>query len=553
MYRDHEEYIESLNLMDLTIKANCNIYNYSLQKKDNGNVSFKSNLGCVSGFMNLAQNNAAFSTGVVDIAGMVAPRTAIDAQRNEHAGAETFRREIMGTLVNNVAPGIFALGIAAAMKPFMKMQTTIWANSETMDLLKEAWDKSGDTKEYVKNVLSGVKGLDGDKWTDLKMSVEKQDILINKMTDLIKINRDTVSEKGIIAQLKSKIKTYNDIKKGRKEVEALIGEQIKARNNIKISLNGSTKEPLETSLEHLVRDMRDMGEHIFTKAVNKGINIDTAISRLKKVNVTKSAGTLGILCVVDFCVQYVNRKITNKKTGKKGFVGYKDFENGDCELKDSNRKRNLNIGKALGVAALVGLNAVFIGRKNLVKKLEFKNAFANLNQIRLLFSAAVAGRIVAADDSNELRETSTRDFFSYFNWLVLGGIVAKGVAGKSDSTLLNNKDEGYKDRKGLDKICHWIQDISIKSHSEVLDINSGKLNNEVKVKLGILNKSIGAGLVYSTIVLGIGIPILNILLTNKKRDEELAALKLNTAPVLVKNKYTYKEKLNNQLFAAFIK
>jgi len=539
--------------MNMLVKTNLNINNNSLQKKNRNNVSFNCGAGFVSGFMNLAQNNAAFSTGVVDVVGMVVPRTAIDAQRNKHASTETFRRESMGTLTNNILPGFFAFGIAAAMQPFMKIQTKVWANSETMDLLKEAWDKSeNNTQKYVKNVLHGIEGLDGEKWNSLtNMSAEKRDKLVKKMTDLIEVEPDTTSNKGIMA----KIKSYKEAKKGLKEVESLIGEEIKARNNIKVSWNDSTKKPLETSLEHLVRDIRDMGKHVFTQTVNKEISIDTAISRLKKVNITKSAGTLGILCAVDFGVQYINRKITNKKTGKKGFVGYKDFENGDCELKDSERKRNLNIGKLIGVAALVGLNAVFIGRKNLLKKLEFKNAFANLNQIRLLYSTTVAGRIIASDDSNELRETCTRDFFSYLNWLVLGDFVTKSIAGKLDPTLLNNKDKEYKDRKGFDKVCHWVQDVSIKTHSEVLDIASGELNGDIKTKHSSLNKAIGAGLVYSTLVLGIGIPVLNMILTNKKRDEELAARNLTatTAPRSTNNTLTTKNKVNNQLFAAFVK
>jgi len=556
MYRDHAENIESLNIMELPINTNTN---YPLQNKNRKTVSFKGPFPfyTTSGFMNLAQNNAAFSTGVVDIFGMVAPRTAIDSNRNEHAGVETFRREIMGTIVNNVSPGFLALGIAALMHPVMKVNAKIWANSETADLLKEAWSSTENnelkTENYVKNVFSRIKGLEGSEWKSY--TEEKWKSLPEKIK-----NEYGNPVEEMVKLINNKNLSKTDYNRSIEKVQNAIGTTVKSRKNINVSWNDTTKKPLETSIEHLIRDMRDVGEHIFIKSKTPEA-IDTAISKLKKVNFTKSFGALAVLCTVDFVTQYVNRKMTSKKTGKKGFVGYKDFENGDCELKDSNKKRNLNIAKAVGVAALIGLNAVFIGRKNLVRKLEFKNAYANLNQIRLLFSSAVAGRIVASDDGNELRETCTRDFFSYFNWLVLGDFVTKGAIWFSDKdrSLINfnkiSKDDLEKIKNPFKKFWRWSQDISIKTHSEVLDLErSGTINSTEKAaKLKVLNKSIGAGLVYSTIVLGIGIPVLNILLTNKKRNQELAAQKLNITPIAVKNKLTNKNNVNDQLFSAFIK
>jgi len=479
--------------------------------------------------------NPAFSTGLTDVVGMVTPRTAIDAHRNKFAAIETFRREISGTINNNVLPGFVAFAVAAAIQPAMKVKTTIWANSETMDVLNAAWDSAKDengkkTEDYVRKVFCSIEGRDGEKWN--KFSQENWDELLNKIKDDKNIHL-TDPVKKMTELIKNPDLSRKQVKEGLKEVQDSIGAVIKAREDIKVNVD---KKELNTTLEYLVRDTRDMGVHVFNKYAGKesGMTINKAISRLKTSNKIKAAIPLAILCTLDFSTQYLNRKKTNKDTGRKGFVGYADFGHNDCEVKDPKEKEKLKLRKLMGLGALVGLNLLFMG-----KKLEFKNIYPSLDQIKLLYSTTVAGRIVASDDKNELRETCTRDFFSYLNWLVLGNFVTKGIVWSKDTnkSMFNfgtrkDKQITYKsihdETNPLRRFWDWSHGTSIKTHSEILDMERSKTIDAVSKakKLKLLNTAIGAGLVYSTVMLGIGVPILNMYLTNKKRTQELAAQKL---------------------------
>jgi hypothetical protein len=545
--------------MDFKVNSNSSLSNFKSDKKT-GDVSFKNGyaLAPVSQFMNLAANSDAFNTTVLDMVGMVIPRTFIDSKRNEHAKLETFRREIMGTLTNCLSPGLVAFAVGVLAQPLLKMETKMLANDDTIEVLEEAWKNAekidGDrTKNYVKNVLNGISGLDGDKnW--------------NKLAN--KINSEKADEQ-IVSKMVKLIENKND-KKVLKEIENSIGELIQARKTIKVSFkdsNGKDKE-INTMLEHLLRDMRDMGEHIFKKF--NGDELKTAIQKTKKLNNTKALTALGLIGTVDLVTQFANRRMTSKETGKKGFVGYKDYKDCNISNDDPKKKTNLLIKKGLAMVALGILAKGTIklgpekGLSNKLKELQFQKMFPTMNQIKILYTATVAGRFLAAEDSNEFRESVTRDFFSYINWLVLGNIVTKAIVWKNNKDLINIKqDSEYipKDASRLEKLksdnkklWNWIQNTEVKTHHEVLDLvgtekNGIKYTEEiVNKKIKSLNKATGAGLLYSTVMLGIGIPIINIFLTDKRRKEQLAALKINHCKTTI-----HERKYDNQLFAAFIK
>ena len=115
---------------------------------------------------------------------------------------------------------------------------------------------------------------------------------------------------------------------------------------------------------------------------------------------------------------------------------------------------------------------------------------------------------MAADSETELRESVTRDYFGFLNWLVLGGFAAKGVANifdKKQENLFNISKEG----KG---IKHWLNDISLKTHAEI----AAKGKEFAKKNIWKLNVAHIAGLAYSTVALGIILPLINIKMANRK-------------------------------------
>ena len=148
-------------------------------------------------------------------------------------------------------------------------------------------------------------------------------------------------------------------------------------------------------------------------------------------------------------------------------------------------------------------------RKDIIKKLEFNGAATGGNAIKTIYGTLILGRIFAAKDSTELRETNVRDYLGFLSWLVLGGFVAKGVGQLLDpkkKVLFNIAKEG----KG---IKHWLKDLSLKSHKEII-----AQGGNVKQNLRKLNIAQLSGIAYSAIMLGVLLPKLNIWMTKHKSE-----------------------------------
>ena len=147
--------------------------------------------------------------------------------------------------------------------------------------------------------------------------------------------------------------------------------------------------------------------------------------------------------------------------------------------------------------------------KDFIKKLEFTGPVTSGNAIKTVYASTLIGRFLASDNKDELRETVTRDYLGFLNWLVLGGFAAKGIANildKNRENLFNISKEG----KGLK---YWLNDLSLKSQNEI----ASKGRDFARKNMWKLNAAQIGGLAYSTIALGILLPKLNILITNKKQ------------------------------------
>ena len=163
------------------------------------------------------------------------------------------------------------------------------------------------------------------------------------------------------------------------------------------------------------------------------------------------------------------------------------------------------------IAMVVGVMKVK-NPKDFVKKLEFTGPVTSGNAIKTVYASTIVGRFLAADNTTELRESVTRDYFGFLNWLVFGGFAAKGVANlldKDRKNLFNVTKEG----KGLK---HWLNDLNLKTHAEI----AAKGKDFAKKNIWKLNAAHVAGLAYSAITLGILLPMINDKMTKYKARKE---------------------------------
>ncbi len=464
----------------------------------------------------------------IDLFAMVGPRTYVDTkERNKYAGAETFFREFTGTLIVCLSASLFAKGIAKVadklIKPHVKINPNSWFSKDSVTLLKHAWEKSkNNTKTFVSNVLDGVSGRDGKKINEYK-NIDWENVKWVDEQRWDNISWDNPKYSGIHHKLKSEENISNTItelienktitKKDKKNLLTIVGSRVVnalGANSVGVNVEGKT---LSTNIPNLLRDTVDMGKDVFT---NKTVNTNEAIDKINKINNIKSIGALSLASTLGLTNQYINRKITEKRTGTKGFVGDKNYNDNV-----KNKAQNKDNSKQLLAEKLImsaGMAAMALGvmkvksPKDFVKKLEFTGPVTSGNAIKTVYASTLIGRFMASDSQDELRETSTRDYLGFLNWLVFGGFASKGVANLLDRKRKNLFNE-HKEGKG---IRHWLNDLSLKSHNEI----ASKGADFAKKNMWKINVAQGAGLAYSTIALGVLLPKLNIFITNRKQKND---------------------------------
>jgi len=517
------------NSMDLTI----NKYTYNRTNQKNYTApQFRGAMdGVLTGALRALDTNEMANAVLIDLGAMVGPRTYYDAtHRNKDAGFETFFREISGTFINCLSAGLLAFGISNLITnkimPEVELRPNTWFSEDSVKTLHKAWQISGNnTQNYVKTVFDNMSGKDGTQinkfseinWKKVKWVDENawkyitwQDEKYKNVTEVLKTKEgfvntmtDIINDKTITKQDKNNIL---------KIAEARLTNALGANRDLTVNINGRT---WNEKLQIILRDTYDMGKDIFT---NKNIDIDKALQKIAKVNKIKIFGALTGASVLGLTNQYINRKMTEKRTGKKGFVGDVDYANkttAKIPAENKNRDKCLFIKK---LAASIGMVAMVIGvmkvksPKDFVKKLQFTGPVTSGNAIKTVYAANIVGRFMAADNDTELRESVTRDYFGFLNWLVFGGFAAKGVA-----NLLDRKKENLfnisKPGKGLK---HWLNDVNLKTHAEI----AAKGTAFARKNLWKLNAAHISGLLYSGITLGYLLPMINAKLTKAKAQKQ---------------------------------
>lgn len=516
------------------------------RRGDDGGIMFKGALdGLITQSLVTIDTNPMVNAALVDVFSMVIPRTYVDTkERNEYAGAETFFREITGTFIMCFSSGLLAKGISHLYNKFVNPEVQVnpnsWVSNDSLDLLNHSWKKNNNSEKYVADVLTNLSGIEGQKvltWQD----IDWKNVEWHDDSKWNKLQWKDTKFKGVQHKLKDSdaiIKTFAQVLDGNVDikdakqllqiVEHRVTNALKVGNSVDVKLDD---KKLSTSLHNLLRDTYDLGKNVFK---NKNINIEASINKLTKMNKVKTLGALSVASILGLTNQYINRWITKKRTGTDAFVGdidyiqYEDtsfaggkdkskkatsFKKSDDSQKGS--KAGLWAWKLLASGGIVAL-AAFVMRiknpKDFVKKLEFTSAITSGNAIKTVYTATLAGRFLAAENKTELRESATRDYLGFLNWLVFGGFVSKGVANlldKEKKNLFNihKKGEGVK---------HWLNDISLKSHAEI----AAKGEKFAKKNIQKLNLAHISGLAYSTITLGILLPMLNIAVTKHKYGKE---------------------------------
>lgn len=509
--------------------------NKNLQKNSN-QTSFKGPLdGLITQSLITIDTNPMVNAALIDVFSMVIPRTYVDTkERNKYAGAETLFRELTGTFIVCLSSGIFAKGISHLYNKFVEPDTKVnpnsWVSNDSLNILHESWNKHKNSEKYVEDILSNLSGVNGEKVTTWKdINWENTEFYNDKKWNAFSWNDKKFN--NIHEKLKNKdtiVKTFGEIidsntdSKDAKQIlhilEHRITNALKVGSSINVRLDDKS---LSSSLHNLLRDTYDLGKNVFT---NKSINAEAAINKLTKMNKVKTLGALSVASALGLTNQYVNRLITKKRTGTDAFVGeveYEKVKSGEFKGQNSSKKENkgrLVALKLLASAGIIGLAAGVMkirNHKDFIKKLEFTSVITSGNAIKTVYTATLVGRFLAAKNETELRESATRDYLGFLNWLVLGSFAAKGVANLLD-----------KDRKNLFNINgkqggirNWLNNLSLKSHAEI----ASKGSEFAKKNIWKLNLAHASGLAYSTVALGVLLPMLNIAITKHKHKKQTAA------------------------------
>lgn len=458
----------------------------------------------------------------LDIGAMVIPRAYYDTKkRNEYAGCETFIREISGTFINCLSVGIFAKWIARTasqdIMPNVKINPKSWFSNDSIRTLKSAWN--GDITAYVNTVLDNMSGREGKEirqfkdinWEKVEWIDEEKWNKIEWKNQEYKDIHNTLKTKSSFTETMVKLINDNNIAQSDKEhVLDIIGKRLvnalHSEREIEVNIKGNK---WSARMDNILCNTYDMGKDIF-----KTGNINQKLEKIIKVNKMKSYGAIIAASALGLTNQYLNRKITEKRTGKKGFVGEIDFAK---TVRCEHKKDDLLWLKKLGASVLMAGMVFGVMRvknfKDFLKKLECTGPVTSGNAIKTVYASTIIGRFMAADNGTELRESMTRDYLGFLNWLVFGGFAAKGVANlldKKGENLFNYRKEG----KGLK---HWLNDMTLKTHNEI----ASKGKNFAKKNMWKLNFAQGCGIAYSAITLGILLPMLNAKVTEHKAKKNM--------------------------------
>lgn len=525
--------------------------NISQTQVNNKNIHFKNISTVVTNGLRFLNDNEALGASFVDFSFMVTPRTVIDATRNIDAGLETGTREASST-TNHLCIGLygaFASWLMAKVTGFNKLFNIkghkIFANNDAINVFSSMYNSNSvqtsaqKAETFVDNVLKKIHGVHSDgKLSLTRIDAETRREVVKDFTEFFN-NPDNQNVYKLPKELKAKMRN-------------LIVSSTGADKSVTLRY-GKTR--ITTSVNNMLDNITSLGR-TFLKQDNVVTN--ELIKSLKTLK-TKSA-LLGIVipAAIGFSVQPINAYFTKKRTGTDGFVGIAG--------RKKNNSTEFKVLKIVSAITAFSLGMMSIARKPsaILNKIQFNGLLPNISQFKFIYSTTIAGRLLSVRDGDEYRENMIKDPLGFVNWLIFGGFASKLVAkGFKNANLMNyTQPNNAASMNGFQRAFHWITKSSIKTCDEILlktlkdngistlsadgkalsfkdlmqrattafGANSDKLK-ALKGRLRAVNIAQFSGYIYSALALGIGIPLLNITITNKlnaKRQE--SAEKLKTSP-----------------------
>ncbi|MBR1775453.1 hypothetical protein IJ750_00055 [bacterium] len=519
--------------------------------------------GAVDSTMRYLATNQAVGANGVDLAFMVTPRTASDSiRRGPVAGLETARREMSGT-VNHTLVGAYGIGAGALVAALMGIDrkygtkvNKMMAAPETINILAENKAKNMNSqKQYLTDVFNNLKAFNpASKLADADGYIKLSKLPKESVDEFVEIMNSAINN----PEVDFKKWSFNGDPEFLHVLSNKITEKTGAQS--KYILESAERKDaksvtnLNTILEDIFRVSRAFDKpkvkEAFEKQIseNKTIAENDFVKKFTKYGKRKSIAGFIIASGIGMSIQPINMYLTKKKTGQDGFVGV------EGRTKDTSTK--FKILKTVTSAAFFGmvLTTLKTGIKGFMDKMAFTGFWPTISQLKGIYGVTIISRFMSARDTDELREAATKDTLGFLSWLVLGDFVNKIVAEKLDKSVMNRT-------KDVESKGFWgkIFNSSLKTRDEVLidalasknqsttKIENGKvvakkfkellkdLNNiedeqlkkAVKKRLRTLNRAQAAGYIFSGTILGLGIPNLNIYITNKldkKRKEKAAML-----------------------------
>lgn len=484
-----------------------NIKSYNEERNYNPNFKNSMAMTPLSKALYTLGNNDMLNASAIDIIAMDTPRTIVEFQnRGKQAGIEMGFREFTGTFIAEFSAALFALGVSKFVSKFIQPEVKInsdsWATNKTLDTFNEIYQKSQKTPEsFVETTIQSMKGLSGEKYNSMSNLPKEKTLPVIK--GLTKLLTDKNLSKKDIENLKEKIKN---------QIINLLG----ADNNITVNAG---KNEVSSNLSHMLRDIVDLGKNVFFN--ESGQKSEKILQKLKLMNKYRIMTAIPLSMSLGISNQYLNRHLTKKRTGIDNFVGENGYEDNVKNKEEKKEQKGLWLKKLMSAGVFTLMLTKVMGIKkpsDFVNKLEFDGAATSGNAIKTIYGTLVLGRIFASKDSTELRETNVRDYLGFLNWLVLGGFVAKGTAQMLDSNqkvLFNVSKQG----KGLN---HWLKNVSLKTQTEII-----AQGGDVKRNLKKLNTAQLAGIAYSSVMLGVLLPMLNISMTKHQAKNNIKSNDVN--------------------------
>lgn len=527
--------------------------NYRDSKKDKSQQNFKGGVADVAfnvldkGFA-ILDKNPMIQVSFVDTVATNIPRTLVDLKTGLAAALETCRREFSGLFVNCLMGGLIVKGVAGILPKANELKDTgvvgSWANGDAITKLQGVYQQAqtsgatDTTREFVSQAIGSLQGLEGKTWVKYadKASNPKYQEAISQVTEAIS-------------------KTGKDRNKLLKSAQTKLAGLTKAETIMKF------KDTPQANLEETLRDIADMGSK-FNKVKNRTLTsmgktvadmTDTEVSKkvtgeiskygksLNKFVNKKSLIGMAIVLGIAVSIQTINRAITRKQFNAEGAPIYKDFGKKQTAQKmDEEQKKKFGFQKAVSAVGMYGLAALSMMKKPSLGMFQFSGIFPTLDQCRWIAASTNASRMLAAEDTNELRETVVRDVASFSGLYFLGDYVKKGVAsgiealsktktgaklvGKNVVLLNRIKDvpkpnisanASFMEKAKAQTVYrtkqfgNWIKNTDLKSAAEVSSTKTRNLRNLCRV----------ADIAFSIIALGIVLPKYNRSVTEKKVAE----------------------------------